>query len=105
MDEDGNVMRSRYMMSNFSSALLNATLAISQMFVADLPLRLAAVKAVENEEDVVEDGGGSLNVEGSFKTEEIWDQEDYNSRASSALRAHTSRRNITTVRWGTKSSI
>eukprot|EP00177_Eucheuma_denticulatum_P000312 GFKZ01000536.1.p2 GENE.GFKZ01000536.1~~GFKZ01000536.1.p2 ORF type:complete len:386 (+),score=48.28 GFKZ01000536.1:323-1480(+) len=63
-DSETDEEKFRYTMGPVSNSVLNAVLAISQMFVADVQLRLSAFQVAEEEEDEEKDhgrlGGGGV---------------------------------------------
>lgn len=68
--EEGEDVVLRYTLGVVSNAFLNTLLAISQMFVADIHVRLAAVKAVEDAESDSEDNPLDGDEEGELSSEE-----------------------------------
>lgn len=76
----GGVDRMRYALTATSHEFLNATLAISQMFVADVHVRLGAVKEVEDAAKEVEDIRDEPEEEEQNMEEYKWEH-----RAMSAL--------------------
>lgn len=116
---DSEEQKFRYSMGPVSNSVLNAVLAISQMFVADVQLRLSAFQVAQEEEDDEKDdekdygglGDGGLEVGGKGddwedrKTDSMigrirapHESADFMVRSSSVLQRRATRRNLDQAR-------
>lgn len=83
----GGVHRVRYTLGAVSAAYLNSLLAISQMFVADIHVRLAAIKEVEGFEEHEHEADGDEGIPGDERRSIT-----YAKRVESAMVHRTTKR-------------